>query len=114
MSDSIDEQVAAFADELDSLHSVDADTAAADLSALVAAIADAPDHKAAGGVILEFSARHRHSPDYARGVILGAVSGYAIHVATRVPVWAVHAMAMRIRDLVLACRVLGYGEADER
>lgn len=114
MRDSIDEQVAAFADELDSLHSVDAATAAADLNTLVTAIADAPDNKAAGGVILEFSARHRHSPDYARAIILDAIGQYAIHVATRVPVWAVHAMTMRIRDLVLACRVLGYGEADER
>ncbi len=114
MTDSIDEQVAAFADELDGLTTLSVDVAAADLNTLVRAIADAADNKAAGAVILQFHARHQDNPDYARAVILEAIGMYAIHVAAKVPTWAVHAMSVRIRDLALACRVLGYGEGGER
>lgn len=85
MSD-IDEQVAAFAAELDGAGVTDMDQVAREVGALATAILDAPTHELAAVAIREWFDLHPDNRDYALTVATSATATLGAHVALSPPV----------------------------
>lgn len=81
----IDDQVAAFAAQLEGASFLDVDQVSTDVAHLANAMLSAPDHEQAAVAIREWFDSRTHDFDYARQVARGAVAALGAHVALCTP-----------------------------
>lgn len=81
----IDDQVAAFAAQLEGASVVDLDQVSTDVAGLANALLSAPDHLLAAVAIREWFDSMPHDIAYARQVARGAVAALGAHVALCTP-----------------------------
>lgn len=109
----IDDQVAAFADELEGIAAFDPDRIAIDVQDLAAALVNAPDHDTAAVAMREFIDARPDDAPYAKAVTIAALTQFALHVALTAPIPTLDGdtgLLRRMKRLTYAARGLGLSE----
>ncbi|WP_100811947.1 MULTISPECIES: hypothetical protein [unclassified Microbacterium] len=106
----IDDQVAAFAAQLDDLAAVEPQQILNDVDRLSTAIITAPDWLMASAEIRETLDRFPDDEDYAHGVILGAIIRLTLHLTLTADLSTLpgeEGLLRRLQAVASACRGLG-------
>ena len=107
---SIDDQVAAFARELDGLAAYDGEQTAVDIGTLTAPLMTAASHELAAVALREFVDEHPGARQYASAVAIAALSAFGLQVMLAAPIDELPGdggMLRRIQRLAYAARGLG-------
>ena len=106
----IEQEVAAFREQLEELAIIDHAVIGHQIDNLVHAIRTAETSKDASRAVREFCLEHRDHMDLVEAVVIGAVKNFTIDLVLRTPTYEIHSEAEKLTRLAFTMRALEIGK----